>query len=136
MAMLKSANVVIKRLFLTILLLGSCQVFASEQKVTGTYSSLEYNRESGDLLGYEVLIIPTDVGYKAIVQVGEGAPGQVYIVDVRKKGANIGFDIPISPALNESFSGHIDGGVLVGDVLSPSGKQHVQLRRGMSYWDK
>lgn len=110
--------------------------FAASRSVFGTYSSLKYNNESGDLLGYEVLIIPTDVGLKAIVQVAEGSPGQVYIVRVVEKGGNISFDIPLSSGIRESFSGRVEGSYLIGDVFSPGGKEHVELKRGMSYWDK
>jgi hypothetical protein len=136
MAMFKSVNVIAKLALVSILLMVPFYVRASGDKVTGTYSSLRYDKESGDLLGYEILIIPIDTGLKAVVQVAEGAPGQVYIVEATQKGETISFEIPLSTGIKESFSGRIVGDYLVGDVLSPSGKEHVQLKRGMSYWDK
>jgi hypothetical protein len=61
--------------------------FGHEQVgLPGTYSSLSYNSESDDLVGYEVRIIPTNQGNKAIVQVAEGDAGRIYIVDVTSDG--------------------------------------------------
>lgn len=109
---------------------------AKSTHITGTYSSLRYHQESGDLLGYEILIIPTDLGFKGIIQVGEGAPGEVYIVKVANQNGQIRFDIPLGAGAVSRFSGQVEDGYLVGDVSSPSGKEHVKLKRGMSYWDK
>lgn len=136
MAMRKNVVAATKVLVFFLLLMGAFGAFASGRRITGTYSSLQYNAQSGDLLGYEVLIIPTDVGYKAVVQVAEGAPGQVYICQVMQKGDTISFDITLSSGAKESFTGEVTGNFLTGDILSPSGKEHVQLKRGTSYWDK
>lgn len=135
MAMYKNANVITKVIFIAIMTfcLGAN---AESRLIAGTYSSLQYHNESGDLLGYEILIIPTDIGFKGIIQVGEGAPGEVYIVKVTNNNGQIQFDIPLGTGASSNFSGHVEGQYLVGDVSSPSGKEHVKLRRGMSYWDK
>ena len=136
MALPKIAAATTKFLVVTLFLLGSFQVFASDARITGTYSSLKYNSQSGDLLGYEILIIPTDTGFKGVVQVAEGAPGQVYVVEILKRGSDISFDMPLGPGVKESFSGHVTRNFLVGDISSSSGKEHIQLKRGISYWDK
>jgi hypothetical protein len=62
MAVQRSVAAATKSLVFLILLMSTLGAFASEQRITGTFSSLQYNAQSGDLLGYEVLIIPTDVG--------------------------------------------------------------------------
>jgi hypothetical protein len=132
----KSVASATKGLVFFLLLMSAFGAFASGRRITGTYSSLQYNAQSGDVLGYEVLIIPTDVGYEAVVQVAEGGPGQVYICQVMQKGDTISFDITLSSGAKGSFAGEVTGNLLVGDILSPSGKEHVQLKRGTSYWDK
>jgi hypothetical protein len=122
--------------FILLLLLSIISVEAIAASPAGTYSSLQYNQEGGDLLGYEVLIIPTDVGYKAVVQVAEGSPGEVYIVELHMSDGYIHFDIPLSSGKKESFSGQVRGQFLIGDITSPSGIEHVRLKHGSSYWDK
>lgn len=131
----KNARVTTKVILVVMMIFSVC-AHADSKRITGTFSSLQYNDESGDLLGYEILIIPTDLGFKGIIQVGEGAPGEVYIVKVTNNNGQIQFDIPLGAGVASKFSGHIEGGYLVGDVVSPSGKEHVKLKRGISYWDK
>jgi hypothetical protein len=107
MAVQRSVAAATRSLVFLILLMSTFGAFASGPRIAGTYSSLQYNAQSGDLQGYEVLIIPTDVGYKAIVQIGEGAPGQVYICQVSQEGEILSFDIPLSSGIKESFSGQV-----------------------------
>ena len=44
----------------------------SEIWLTGTFSSLRFNTEGGDLLGVELTIVPTRKGYQGALQIAEG----------------------------------------------------------------
>lgn len=60
--------------------------------IQGTYSSLTYNSESGDLNGYEVEFIPTNKGLKAVVQIAEGEVDGIQVVNVvQKKDGTLSF---------------------------------------------
>lgn len=112
--------------------------FADETRgIYGTYSSLKYNEEGGDLLGYEFRFAPSKHGLKAIVQVSEGGVGEIFLVDVRKSGEKIEFDVPIAPDFKASFVGIIQNGRLEGDIIYPTGSiEKISISRGRSYWDR
>jgi len=66
--------------FLAVTALLGLTVFAAnvsaqhhDQRITGIYSSLHRNAETGDLSGTELLIIPSNPGYIAFVQLAEVA---------------------------------------------------------------
>jgi hypothetical protein len=102
----------------------------------GTYSSLTYSNESGDLNGYEVEFIPTNKGLKAVVQVAEGEVDGIYVVDVvQSKDGTLSFSFPIG-SQKVTFSGAANGMRLLGTLALPSGEQRVILKRGSGYWDQ
>jgi len=56
---------------------GGTKGQAEDLKITGMYSSLEFNQEGGDLLGMEVyLVYGGGEDYFALVQCAEGAPAR------------------------------------------------------------
>jgi hypothetical protein len=101
--------------------------------VSGVYSDLEYNQEGGDLLGMELLIIPSDPsGYRAFVQIAEGGPPYAVIVPLLVEGSRVEFTLPAGSAYSgEHFVGTLSSTKLV--LHSPQGKQET-LKRGKSYW--
>src|SRR2546425_3338582 len=84
--------------FICIMLFCLTQGFAAEKKLkyTGTFSNLEYNQEGGDLLGMEIKIVPTKKGYQGALQIAEGGPSELMVVDVFFEKDNVKFEIPIS----------------------------------------
>jgi len=90
------------------LLLSACLVLsalpsaaAAEQEllVTGTFSNLRYHRETGDLSGVEVKIVPARGGqgrlrYQGALQIAEGGPSESMVVDVTVQRNKISFQIP------------------------------------------
>lgn len=105
-------------------------------KLAGTYSSFTYNEEGGDVLGYEVRIAPTSHGFQAIIQVAEGAPGLLHVVDVVQKGDLIKFDVPLDGEVKAAFEGRVTARGLEGTITLPAGLQRVTLKRAMSYWER
>src|SRR5687768_10280505 len=47
----------------------------------GTYSSLAYNQESGDLNGYEIEVLPVAKGTKLVLQIAEGELVDVVVAE-------------------------------------------------------
>lgn len=104
----------------------------SNTKVTGVYSNLRYNKEGGDLLGMELLVIPSATGYTAFVQIAEGGTPYTAIVPVAVAGSRISFTLPSEGAYGGArIDGELKGASLV--INWPAGTNET-LRRGKSYW--
>ena len=138
MALRINATVVTK--FLTALMLLACMHLAiatGATRLPGTYSSLKYNVEGGDLVGFEVRVVPTNLGTKAVVQVAEGDAGRIYIVDVAEKSGIVSFEIPLAAGLRAGFKGKVTSKGLDGTITYPSGEHKVLfLPRCTSYWER
>ena len=122
--------------FAILFFIATCVGAVSPVKPQGTYSTLKYNREGGDLLGYEVRIVPTVNGLQAVVQVAEGVPGPLYIVPVLEKDGIIKFEIPITANVRGAFEGKATAVGLEGKLTLPAGTTNILLKRKTSYWEK
>jgi len=105
-------------------------------RITGTYTNMHYVAEAGDVIGYEIKIVSTGDRFQAAVQIAEGVPGEMVVVDVQLDDGMISFSIPDSNSYAGQFRGTIENGVLKGEFLFKNGgAKKVELRRGKSYWD-
>jgi hypothetical protein len=80
-------------------------------------SSLRFNTEGGDLLGVELKIVPTRKGYQGVLQIAEGGPSEIMVVDVQlRKNNTIRFNIPVSYPFygGETFEGMVDSKGITG----------------------
>ncbi|MGH7404426.1 MAG: hypothetical protein ACREJA_00910 [Candidatus Methylomirabilales bacterium] len=108
-------------------------------RYTGTFSSLEYHKEAGDLLGTEIKIVSTRKGYQGALQIAEGGPSELMVVDVFFEKDVIRFEIPKTYAVygGARFEGKIDAKGIKGAFRYQT---HVgdpeYLVRGPSYWDR
>ncbi|TMI23115.1 hypothetical protein E6H36_11440 [Candidatus Bathyarchaeota archaeon] len=109
-----------------------------EIKYTGTFSNLEYNQEGGDLLGIEIKIVPTRKGYQGAIQIAEGGPSELMVVDVFFQGDRVKFQIPSSYKSYGGgvFEGTIDSHGMKGRLSfkGGTGDNETSIRRH-SYWD-
>ncbi|ULU25745.1 hypothetical protein [Dyella terrae] len=104
----------------------------SKPKVTGVYSNLRYNQEGGDLLGMELLVIPSEAGYTAFVQIAEGSAPYTAIVPLAVENSQISFTLPLGGAYGGmKFDGELKATSLV--IKSAAGANET-LRRDKSYW--
>jgi hypothetical protein len=100
--------------------------------MTGTFSDMYFNEEGGDLLGTEVRIVVGKDGYQATVQLAEGGPSDLMVVDVQTSGDSVRFKLPSG----ERFEGRVTAKYLRGQFVDTGGPpQVVKLARGRSYWD-
>lgn len=111
-----------------------------QPRVFGTFSNLEYNEEGGDLLGFELKIVPTRRGHQAALQVAAGEPSEIMTVDVQVDKNKIRFQIPHSYPLygGATFEGQIDSGGITGQFKWATGVlgEKQRLVRGQGYWDR
>lgn len=104
--------------------------------VAGTYSSFSFNKEGGDLLGYELRLIPTADGLRAVVQMAEGVAGDVILSAVEQVGGKLRFAVPLKGDGVAEFEGFVTDLAFVGTVDFGNGTIPIRLKRGRSYWDK
>lgn len=118
-------------------LTGAARVASrSSWAVTGTFSSLSYNSEGGDLLGLEIRVVRSRHGYQCTVQTAEGAPSDLQIADVRVAGDSVSFSVPGVDGGVRSFVGRVGRSSLTGIVRMTSGATDtVRLARRRSFWD-
>lgn len=110
---------------------------AASARIAGTYSSFFYSAEGGDLLGYEVRLIPTSQGLKAVVQSAQGEAGDLYVVEVKRNANGISFDIPDLSGKPGRFTGNVVERGLEGTIRLPTGDaEKVFLRRTTSHWER
>lgn len=121
---------------------GIPDVSAAEKPrvVLGTFSSLKYNQEAGDLLGVELKIVPIRRGYQGALQIAEGGPSEVIVVDILIQKDRISFQIPASYSLygGAAFEGRVDSKGITGRFTWKTGVvgEQEHLVRGRGYWDR
>lgn len=124
---------------LLLLLPLSSAVAAKEgDGIAGTYSSLKYSHESGDLSGYEIQIVPVTNGYRVVLQLAEGEVTDVVVADASiDESGRILASFPLRAGGSCRLRARLDGGKLVG-VLSfdMSGDVELTVPRSSGYWDR
>jgi len=93
---------------------------------------MQYNAESGDVLGQEIFIVFSRDGYFAILQNSEGEPAVPVVVPLKVLGSNIYFHVPSNLDSRGNFQGVITGAELRGAFSGND--QKVELKRKNSYW--
>ena len=106
-------------------------------RITGTYTNMSYIKEAGDVVGYEIKIVFTGGGFQGALQIAEGVPGNLILVDIQVVDTKISFSIPDGNGPYAGlFNGAIQNGVLKGEFrFKRGGSEKVELQRGKSYWD-
>ncbi len=122
-----------------LLILAESAHAKSEIWLAGTFSSLRFSTEGRDLLGVELKIVPTRKGYQGALQIAEGGPSEMMVVDVAvRKNNTIRFDIPASYPFygGGTFEGTLDSKGITGRFTFRGVTGDLErLVRGRSYWD-
>ncbi|MDR1074622.1 MAG: hypothetical protein LBL45_13310 [Treponema sp.] len=100
-------------------------------KITGCYSNLHYHDESGDLLGWEFIIVYAGDGYHVLFQESEGVPTVLLLLPVTVNGNTIRFTIPRNYG-NTQFEGVVTADRLTGTFSNYP--LEIVLERKKSYW--
>lgn len=107
----------------------------SATRTTGIYSNLRYIAEAGDLVGFEIFIIPGDVQHWALLQVAEGAPSKPELVPVVVNADNVEFPFP-QFGKDAAFKGKVTASGLEGTISKTTPPVRLRLARGRSYWQQ
>jgi hypothetical protein len=124
-----------------------CVVFCSAIGMTevtakdlclGTFSSLHFNADSGDLSGTEIRLIGTRNAKQASVQFSDGEPGPLIATPVICNGTHLSFSLPKDVGrVAATFDGVVSSTRLIGEFVFETGaRDKVVLMRRKSYWDK
>lgn len=114
----------------------SAERMGKTAKITGTYTSLHFNSEGGDLLGQELKIVLTQKGYQGVLQLAEGGAGELIVVDVQINADKLTFTIPDTYGDAGRFEGTIQNGAIRGIfTFKGGGTNNFDLKKGKSYWD-
>lgn len=109
-------------LVFSVFLVGN--VSAQTGPVAGVYENFTVGKESGDLVGMRVVIIPAHDTFYAMVQIAQGGaedPKPVF-VDATVKGNTVEFTVD-----DQKYTGTVN--VAGFRVKDPDGKTHVLKRR-------
>lgn len=109
---------------------ATAATLTKKAKVTGMFSSMAFHEESGDVLGDELLIVPTARGYFVVFQSSEGEPAVPVVVPAMIEGQDISFSLP-KPGPGD-FRGTITQHELIGSFCGNS--EQMRLKRKNSYW--
>lgn len=115
-----------------------CNGYATEiSRVTGVYSDMEFNSESGDVVGVEVILVFSREGYFAIFQSAEGAPSVPVVVPASVKSEMVQFEVPVGNGVSV-FNGSVSKEMLIGEfsggAINKEGRRVFLLPRRLSYW--
>lgn len=101
----------------------------------GTFSNLHYIDEgAGDLLGYELTIVPQYRRPYAVFQCAEGVPIDPVLVPLQVNGSNLSFEVTKTGMCDGKYTGRITTSGLNLHVANST--QTEQLPRKTSYWSK
>ncbi len=122
-----------KRLAIFAALILSAAVVAAQAdlRISGIFSNLHYSDESGDLGGWEILVIPSGAStYTAVVQLSEGEAPTVAVGTLVAKAGRFTLTIPPGSTLSGTYKGVITAKDM--RLETPAGPE--TLLRGKSYW--
>jgi hypothetical protein len=106
---------------------------AENNSVTGLFSTFHVSEKSGDISGAEIHIVPNPVGYSAIVQASEGAPGFPEAFNLSIKGSEIEFTIPKNSASGFPPGNYV-GTVSIKSLKLRGPYEEYLLPRKGSFW--
>lgn len=113
--------------------------FAESSQLTGVFSNIAYNRESGDLSGIEVFITNSREGYYVQFQSAQGEALPPILVKAVVDDSNVEFTLPNSANdYSGKFKGKIAKRGLYGRFENGqlvNGKKDFFLKRRKSYWE-
>ena len=128
---------------LSVVLLSCAPLFPAQLRVSkapviGTYSSIQYHQESGDLVGIEVRIAPVqEEHYQGVIQFCGGLPSKLILVEIQAAKGALSFEIPSDSGYGGRFEGTYSSSGIKGTIKFASGQHEtVRLPRKRSYWDR
>jgi hypothetical protein len=121
---------------LGLLLFFSSTAYAGGNKIVGTYSTLTYNKESGDLNGLEISIVPTDEGLIAAVQMAGDGINEIHLAKIDESLGNMQFSVRLDDSGKLDFSMRCTLNACKGEYVWGQAKVRFSLLKSNGYWNK
>jgi len=102
----------------------------------GTYSTLAYNEESGDLNGLEVTIVPTDGGLVASVQIAEDGINELHLAKVKESAGSLLFSAQLDDESTVNFVMKCTPKSCSGEYVWGHARVKFALPKSNGYWNK
>ena len=105
---------------------------------TGTYSSLSFSDQGGDLLGIEVAVSYAPDSYYVVFQSAQGVPEPPVVTPAEIEDGRIRFVLPEESSYRR-FEGTITPCRITGDFgeqRGPTGAKRIELQKRVSYWHR
>lgn len=125
-------NYLINTFIIFSLFYGSVTIAKLPFKITGIYSILSFNTESGDVVGEEIMVVFSNKGYIATYQSSDGEPTIPVVTKVNIVNDTITFTLPPPFDIQGEFIGVISKNTLTGKFKKSN--QVLILERKNSYW--
>lgn len=126
---------VVRNAWITLLLFPVAACAATGGSV-GTYSTLAYNQESGDLNGLEVTIVPTDGGLVASVQIAEDGINELHLAKVKEQAGSMLFSVQLDDGSTVNFAMKCLPKTCSGEYVWGKARVKFTLPKSTGYWNK
>jgi hypothetical protein len=120
----------------SVLLLFPIAACAASDRGIGTYSTLTYNEESGDLNGLEVALVPVDGGLIASVQIAENGINELHLAKVKESAGLLWFSPRLDDGSIVDFSMKCSPKSCVGEYTWGQSSVKFMLPKSNGYWNK
>jgi len=107
---------------------------SGEERPYGIYSNMEISQETGDVSGFEFIILPSNEGDFLVFQDAEGWPKKPLLLKLTLGGTTTSDTnvLRFSHPEMGPFVGKIDGERLLGEFSDM--RYHIELIKGNSIW--
>lgn len=105
-----------------------------EFRRTGTFSSMYFNEEAGDVLGVELKVVYTNKGFRAVCQIGSGEPLVPEVLEAKVEGDRITLFFNEKDGTASTFEGRYTAFGI--EPVDPTASRWWRLKRQPSYWDE
>ena len=103
------------------------------QPLSGTFSNMSASKQSGDIHGYEIVVVPQAGGPWIVFQCSEGAPSSPVLVPIKENGNSFSFVVKDpGNVCNGSYVARRDPSGLT--LLGAADGETQNLTKGKSYW--
>lgn len=109
--------------------------WAGERNV-GTYSSLAYNQESGDLHGLELALVPTDRGLVASVQIAQDGINELHLAPVSETAGLLTFSLRLDDGAQVDVQMRCSPQRCSGRYVWGRANVEFVLPRSHGYWNR
>ncbi|HEY5802147.1 MAG TPA: hypothetical protein VIT90_00435 [Lysobacter sp.] len=109
-------------------------ILGHAQTPVGTYSTLSFNAESGDLNGIELTFIPVDLGVVAVAQIAESGVNEVHLATAKTEGGRTRFSFSMDDKSDVVFDIKCTPSDCRGRYLWGNARVEVAMPLRDSYW--